>query len=250
MDLEAIIFDLGGTLVEYAGPYAVWPDLETPGLRAAYQVLTAEGAVLPSFEEFASAGFQILPLRWQMATSGQGNLRVADFLSEILRQLGVAGVEEEWLLRAASRYEEAICAQAVPLAAAKETLDILKQRGYRLGLLSNTMFSGSAHQADLVRFELDGYFDATLFSADAGTWKPSPEPYLALVDQLATTPEKTVFVGDDPANDIVGGKEAGLSTILLRSNSRFHLPDDIKPDGLIHNLSELPSLLAGWTNEN
>lgn len=249
MEIEAIIFDLGGTLVEYAGPYAVWPDLETPGLRAAYQVLTAEGAVLPAFEEFSSAGFQILPRRWQMATSGERNLRLTDFLSEILYHLHVDGIDDEWLLQAASRYEEAICAQAVPLAAAADTLAILKDRGYRLGLLSNTMFSGAAHQADLVRFGLDSYFDAMLFSADAGTWKPSPKPYLALVDQLATNPAKTVFVGDDPANDIVGGREAGLSTILFRSNSRFHLPDDITPDGQISHLAELPGLLASWSNE-
>ena len=26
MNIQAIIFDLGGTLIEYAGPYAVWPD--------------------------------------------------------------------------------------------------------------------------------------------------------------------------------------------------------------------------------
>jgi putative hydrolase of the HAD superfamily len=249
MDLEAIIFDLGGTLVEYAGPYAVWPDLETPGLKAAYQVLTAKGVLLPAFDEFSSAGFHILPLRWQMATNGERNLRLTDFLSEIMSQLHIAGIEDEWLLQAASRYEEAICAQAVPLTAAADTLAILKEQGYRLGLLSNTMFSGSAHQADLVRFGLDSYFDAMLFSADTGTWKPSPKPYLALVEQLATTPEKTVFVGDDPANDIVGGQKAGLSTILLRSNSRFHLPDDIKPDALIAHLSELPDLLASWSDE-
>lgn len=249
MDIQAVIFDLGGTLVEYAGPYAVWPALETPGLKAAYNVLEAKGVVLPSFEKFSNTGFELLPQRWQMATSGQRNLRLIDFLAEILEECDVNDVSQAWFVEAATLYEQAICAQAVPLEAAQETLELLKEQGYRIGLLSNTMFSGSAHIADLQRFSLDGYFDAMLFSADAGKWKPSPDPYLDLLKQLNTAPENGVFVGDDPANDMVGGQEAGLRTVLIRSSQRFQLADHVNPDATIAQLSELPGVLTSWSNE-
>lgn len=249
MDIKAIIFDLGGTLIEYAGPYAVWPDLETPGLRAAYNLLHQQGIALPAFEKFSNTGFDLLPQRWQMATNGERNLRLIDFLSEILQLCAVAEVPQGLLEDAAALYEKAICSQAVPLDSAQETLESLKRDGYRLGLLSNTMFSGSAHVADLRRFSMDTYFDAMLFSADAGQWKPSPDPYLQLMDQLGISPEHGVFVGDDPANDMVGGRKAGLRTILIRSNSRFQLPDDIKPDATIAHLSELPAILAWWSKK-
>jgi FMN phosphatase YigB (HAD superfamily) len=111
------------------------------------------------------------------------------------------------------------------------------------------MFSASAHIADLKRFSLDGYFEAMLFSADFGKWKPNPDPYLELMDQLDTAPENGVFVGDDPANDMVGGQKAGLRTILMRMNQRFHLPGNIKPDASISHLSELPGVLTSWSNE-
>ena len=67
---QAIIFDLGGTLIEYAGPYATWPALETPGLQAAYGHLQAHGVALPTFAAFRDAGFAILPGRWQAAVDG------------------------------------------------------------------------------------------------------------------------------------------------------------------------------------
>jgi putative hydrolase of the HAD superfamily len=249
MNIEAVIFDLGGTLIEYAGPYAVWPDLEAPGLEAAYYSLQAKGAALPSFEQFAGTGFNLLPQRWQMATKGERNLRLIDFLAEILEVHDGFVPNQEWLAEAASLYQDAICAQAVPLEAAQETLDFVKRQGYRIGLLSNTMFSGSAHIADLKRFSMDEYFDAMLFSADAGKWKPSAEPYLELMNQLDVAPENGIFIGDDPANDMVGGHRAGLRTILLRSSQRFQQPDGVNPDSIISHLSELPVVLANWSNE-
>ena len=250
MDIQAVIFDLGGTLIEYAGPYAVWPDLETPGLEAAYITLQGKGVRLPSFEQFSNTGFSLLPQRWQMATSGERNLRLIDFLAEILEACDVDVVEQIWLAEAAELYQDAICAQAVPIEAAQETLEYMKRQGYQIGLLSNTMFSGLAHIADLKRFSLDSYFDAMLFSADVGKWKPSAEPYLDLLDQLEVAPENGVFIGDDPANDMVGVQRAGLRTVLVRSNHRFQLQDGVNPDVIVSHLTELPVVLTNWSNEN
>ena len=54
-----------------------------------------------------------------------------------------------------------------------------------------------------------------LFSADAGKWKPSAEPYLDLLNATQTVaPENGVFIGDDPSNDMVGGQRAGLANNL------------------------------------
>ena len=57
-----------------------------------------------------------------------------------------------------------------------------------MALLSNTMFEGSVHIADLQRFNLDTYFDAMLFSADENKWKPIAAPYLHLLDKLQVAP--------------------------------------------------------------
>ena len=71
----------------------------------------------------------LLPQRWEMATSGQRNLRLIDFLAEILGLCDVNDARQSWLTEAAGPYEKAICAQAVPLEAAQETLELLKQHG-------------------------------------------------------------------------------------------------------------------------
>jgi len=248
VSIEAVVFDLGGTLIEYTGPYDNWPALETPGLQAAYDFLCGQGGQLPDFAVFRDTGFAILPGKWETAVSGGPNLRLVDFLGDILHTCcGANGIQPAWLVEAAELYQTALCAQAHPLPGAQEILTYLKSAGYKLGLLSNTMFTGAAHINDLQRFALDGYFDAMLFSADAGKWKPQPTPYLHVLAELGVDPANAVFIGDAPEHDIVGAHAAGMRAVLIRANQRFHLPDWLTPDATIENLWELTAVLADWS---
>jgi HAD superfamily hydrolase (TIGR01549 family) len=243
---KAVIFDLGGTLIEYAGSYLYWPELETPGLEAAYTYLEAIGVGLPPFNKLREALFASLPGRWQEATEGKRNLRLVDFLAWLLQTNDVYDLRAEWIAGAAQAYQRTICQRGEIIDGARETLFALKEQDYRLGLLSNTMFEGSAHMADLQRFQLDPYFDALLFSADLNMWKPNAAPFNYLMDKLGSTPSSTVFIGDSPVHDIVGGKGAGLAAIWFRSSDRFGEPDGVRPDATIHHLNELPRLLTGF----
>ena len=245
--IQAIIFDLGGTLIEYAGPHDAWPELETPGFQAAYDVWQTAGLPVPPFAQVQGAGFARLPRRWQAATRGEANLRLVDLLAETLTDCGLTAVSPTLLATAATQYQAAIQQQAAMIPHAPEVLASLKAAGYRLGLLSNTMFAGEAHVADLQRFGLDGYFDAMLFSGDAGKWKPTAAPFLHVAAELGIDPETAVYIGDDPASDVVGGQRAGMRTIHFQSSQRFPTPDGVTAHAAISQLAELPALLPTLT---
>jgi HAD superfamily hydrolase (TIGR01509 family) len=246
MAIKAVIFDLGGTLIDYAGPHDRWPELETPGFAAAYGVWQQAGVMLPAFEQVRQTGFALLPRRWRRATLGEANLRLVDLLTETLDACGVTAVSPTLLTQAASQYQAAIQQQATMIADAPQVLAALKESGCRLGLLSNTMFTGEAHVADLGRFGLAAYFDTMLFSGDVGKWKPTAAPFLQVAEELGIAPETAVFVGDDPASDVVGGRRAGMRTIHFRSSDRFPTPNGVQPHARIEQLSDLPPLLAQW----
>lgn len=246
MAVKAVVFDLGGTLIEYSGTYGRWPDLETPGFTAAYDYLRSQGVDLPDFARFRDFGFATLPGRWQDATAGAQNLRLIDFLAEVSQLCGVEVVEPAWLVEAAERYQAAVQAQATLMPGAPETVTQLKAEGYKLGLISNTMFAGKAHEADLERFGLIDYFDTMLFSADVNKWKPNPEPFIHVLEDLGVAPGAAVFVGDDPANDVIGGQRAGMRTVYYASSDRFPQPPEAQPDARIESLAELLPILARW----
>ncbi|WP_420645642.1 HAD family hydrolase [Candidatus Leptofilum sp.] len=246
MAVETVVFDLGGTLIEYAGEYDAWPELETPGFAAAYEVLEGNGRSLPSFAQFRDAGFAHLPRLWQAATRTAANLQVHALLGETLTGLGINSFSNGDLLAAAKAYGTAIQQQAFVIEGAVEAVTAVKAAGYKVGLVSNTMFPGEMHKADMARFGLLEQFDATVFSADVNKWKPNADPFLHVLDELEVGAETAVYIGDDPASDMVGGRAAGMRTIYFPSSHRFHKPDGVEPDGEIQNLAELLPLLASW----
>lgn len=240
---DAIVFDLGGTLIEYAGEYDTWPALEAPGLTAAHSYLRKEGLPILGVETFSRAGYTLLPERWRQATSGTRNLTVEDFLTEILATFSIKSPTRSVIEKAARLYESAICSAATPIPHSQEILAQLKANGYKLGLISNTMFSGEAHMADLAKFGMANFFDARLFSADANAWKPNLAPFQLILSELKVNPEKTVFIGDDPAADIGGGLQAGMYVVRFESSDRFPSVDGLIPNATIHSLPELVQLL-------
>lgn len=249
--INAVVFDLGGTLIEYAGEWTAWPDLETPGFMAAYGYLQEQGVELPPFATFQAAGFAMLPQRWRGATRGERNLRLAELLAEVTAVCTPTPVSSAHLFQASKRYEQAISNQAHLMPHAHETLLTLKQQGYKLGLLSNTMFTGEGHISDLRRYGLLDYFDALLFSADVGKWKPNPEPFHHILADLGVEEATTaVYVGDDPASDVVGGRSVGMWTVFCVGNGRFPHPSHITPHATIPTLATLPTTLKTLTNHH
>ncbi|GIK58460.1 MAG: hypothetical protein BroJett015_41230 [Chloroflexota bacterium] len=244
--IKAVVFDLGGTLIEYAGPYASWPALETPGLQSAYAYWQQRGYALPLFADFCAVGFSLLPPMWRAATRHEANLRVVDLLAMALAELGVTAVTAADIAAAAMQYGAAIQAQAELTPQAVETVAQVKATGYRVGLVSNTMFPGTLHRADMDRFGLTPYFDAMVFSADVNMWKPNADPFRQVLAGLGVDADTAVYIGDDPASDVVGGRAAGMRTVYYKGNSRFTTPPGITPHAEIAELSELLPLLAQW----
>jgi HAD superfamily hydrolase (TIGR01662 family) len=244
MKLETVVFDLGGTLIEYAGPYASWPELETPGFVAAYELLQLMGYRMPPFAEFKEAGFALIPVMWRAAVRHEQNLTVRGLLQKTVTAVALTKISDEAIQAAAHRYGQAIQAQAYAIERAVETVQAVKAAGFKVGLVSNTMFPAAMHQEDMRRFGLLEHFDALIFSADTAKWKPNADPFLQLLDELDADPQTAVYIGDDPTSDIMGGQAAGMHTIFFHSSNRFPKPTpQQRPSAEIYVLDQLIPLL-------
>lgn len=93
----------------------------------------------------------------------------------------------------------------------------LRSRGFKVGMLSNTIPSTEA----LIR-EHGGYddFDFTILSCKVGYSKPSPRVYELALQQLeGILPEEVVFL-DDQERHLVPAKELGMQTILVKTEQQ------------------------------
>ena len=114
------------------------------------------------------------------------------------------------------------------------TLELLRGRGLKVGLVSNTSRDLDAF---IRHFRLE--VDAWISSGSHGKVKPSPTIFRAALDLLEVEPEHAVMVGDSPDDDVAGAVALGMRAFLLDRERRFPDRDDALPD-----LASLPAALG------
>jgi putative hydrolase of the HAD superfamily len=88
--------------------------------------------------------------------------------------------------------------------------------GYRVALISNTgMTPGRLFRRYLAQQGILDFFHVLTFSDEVKLCKPSTEMFHMTLQELGTTPDKTVHLGDHIQNDVLGANRAGMTSVLL-----------------------------------
>ncbi|MDN5320066.1 MAG: putative hydrolase of the superfamily [Thermococcaceae archaeon] len=96
---------------------------------------------------------------------------------------------------------------------AVETLKTLKERGYHVGLITDSDSEYlKAHLEALGILEL---FDSITTSEEAGFYKPHPRIFELALEKANVKGEEAIYVGDNPLKDCVGARQVDMISILL-----------------------------------
>jgi putative hydrolase of the HAD superfamily len=124
-----------------------------------------------------------------------------------------------------------------------EVLAELKRKGYKLGIITNTVTSREEDvRVALRRIDVEKYFDVILTSVDVGHEKPDERIFMTALRDSKVKPHEAIMVGNRISTDIVGGNRMGMKTVLLRWNKRYNeriTSDEEKPVHTIKSLIEL-----------
>jgi putative hydrolase of the HAD superfamily len=243
VDLDAVIFDWGGTLTR-------WHDIdfhaESLALAAAvtstghdrdlrdHSARTSTGA-----EVHASALHEAGEVVWGRSREHQQSATIADLFD-------VAGLDHDPALRTAYREFWEPHTRTDPDV--RPLFERLREDGLRIGILSNTIWPREWHVSF---FERDGVYDlidGDLYTSEIPWTKPSPRAFLAAMDAVGVAdPGRCVYVGDRLFDDVWGAQQAGMKAVHIPLST---IPPgqvghtEGTPDAVVRNLSELPAVLA------
>lgn len=127
----------------------------------------------------------------------------------------------------------------------------LRERGLRIGLISNTgRTPGTALRAIMDEAGVLAPFDHLTFSDEVELAKPNPAIFARTLTALGASADEAVHVGDDPTLDVFGARQAGLAAIQVGTPlpgatgaTAGAAPADVAPDSKIATLDELPAAL-------
>jgi putative hydrolase of the HAD superfamily len=93
----------------------------------------------------------------------------------------------------------------------RETLKNLREKGFKLGLLSDFPPENKLEYLDLA-----DCWDIILCSESTNRLKPHPMPFLELAKRMDLAPERILYVGNSVKYDIIGAKQVGMKAALIR----------------------------------
>ena len=211
-EIDAVVFDIGETIVDRTREYAAWADffgVPAHTFSAVFGAMIAGGASVAKVLEFFDGGDN------------------PNALFERRADAGAAIVIDERDL-----YADVV-----------ETIEELKTLGYVVGIAGNQPASVSEQLREL---ELGADFIGS--SSEWDVAKPSPEFFERAAAEAGTPPARTLYVGDQIDNDVLAPRRAGLKAArILRGPWGYLLRDEKAEAGcfaVIHTLDELASVLG------
>jgi HAD superfamily hydrolase (TIGR01549 family) len=218
-EFEAVLFDAGDTLIRLSGS----------GEKLLHRAAASLGVDRLDARAAAAVWRRVLDRSGTAEELAKGR----DLSNERHRKVWVelyqtAGCERLVPGLSEALYKLTVCAESwEAFPDTLPTLKALRDRGLRVGIVSDTGFD---LRPAMDRLGLSPFVDTVVMSYEYGVCKPAATVFLTACDQLRVDPERTLMVGDNPLTDS-GAVAAGLYVFLLPR------PAPTGPRGLGHVLS-------------
>jgi putative hydrolase of the HAD superfamily len=235
MDIEAVIFDWGGTLT-------AWHDID---FHAESLALAEAVHRTPDADEdrdaHAARLHQAGATVWGWSRDHQRSATIEDLFAE-------AGLDHDPELLSA--YYEFWEPHTYTDPDVGPLLEALRADGIRIGVLSNTIWPRSFHEAIFERDGVRHLIDGDVYTSEIPWTKPSPHAFAAALDAVgATDPGRCVYVGDRLFDDIWGAQNAGLRAVHVPHST---IPADQaghsqgRPDASVQRLADVLGVVRAW----
>lgn len=198
--IKAIFFDAGGTLIHLDAPLIC-------------SLLTDKLGASLSTDRFPHAQSLAMQRVAQLVAEGAGATEQLkrQFYSTLLPVIGVGEDHLDRAIDMALELAKAEMLWRITDEATASALIQLKERGFRLAVVSNS--DGRIELA----FRQAGLFDHFEFFIDSflvGVEKPDPRIFQIALERAQVTPHEAVYVGDLYSVDVVGARKAELTPVL------------------------------------
>ena len=212
---KLILFDLGNTLVDYhVGPSDEEKDLL--GLQRVKGLLESWSAHVSLSDlrsRFYEPWLRVFPDR----SKRDFEFPVVDFLRGLIAE---HFLDNDHIHSIMLEFHTPTALHAKTAPGASPGLRALRERGVKLGVLSNSPVPGICHTHTLTHLSLSEFFDFQIYSYDHGLRKPNSKIFEKALDMAKSLADESVMVGDSPYLDLIPALGLGMRVIRFLPQSK------------------------------
>lgn len=140
-----------------------------------------------------------------------GQISAQDYWRTFLSMHGIANShQQEILMDQIMNFANRV----LPIPGGRDTLAQLKQRGFVLGIITDTIYPLEIKMRWLTMVGVAEFIDVMACSTVLGVHKPNPAIYWNAIQQAHLTPPESAFVGH-ATDELDGARQAGLVTVAV-----------------------------------
>lgn len=190
--VKGVLFDLDGTLINFVIDYP-------PAKKKVQQLVNSSGVGLESSEKMTL---------YSLLSASKTRLEAPAY-TKLRREI----------FEIMTTYEVDAARKTKLLPGVLETLQQLKQRGMKIGIVTNN--GHAATDVVLNRFGLHTLVDLVLTRDDIEEMKPHPGIVISALEKLRLRPEETILVGDSTA-DVIAARGASIDPVAIATGPSNH----------------------------
>ena len=133
---------------------------------------------------------------------------------------------------------------AVPFPFTKPMLEVLKNDGYILGLITNGL--PGLQERKLKMLGLDNIFDQIIVTGQYNCPKPQLTAFNMMGERLNLKPFEMMYIGDNPVNDVDASRKAGYVPVYVNTVGSWPRPDIEQCELQVETVAEIPELVKKY----
>ena len=233
-----VLFDCVGTLFKVEADYELQ-------LKLLHGKLVEAGFTSP-YKDFLKAYGKAYAKYLKVRVEELREVTNSFWTAEALQMLGYeADPSDPEIERAVEAYFEPYIEVVKPVECLTEVFETLKP-SYKLGVVTNFTYAPAMRRI-LSKIGILNMLDAVAISHEVGWRKPHPKIFLSALQTLKIRVAETLFVGDDPYDDVAGARRIGMRSALVAKPGNMDKASreaSVRPDFSLDSICSLKDFLG------
>ena len=191
--IDAILFDLGDTIINFGIGRAEAEILFEQGARSTYDFLAQRSRPLPPYHRYFQAHYRKMRNEYLWSRLVRRDFNYEDVIATATRRLRIPIWPTELKELAWMWYEPIVRASHVDAGVA-EMLTHLQAAGTKMAIVSNTFVPGYCLDRHLEREGLLGFFPVRVYSSHVRYRKPHRRIFQMALDQVGVAANRALFI--------------------------------------------------------